>query len=106
VRWTATIPATASIAFAAQTGADNSSLLPATTPLAVATATESTSTSSLDVAYLDTGTTGTGAFSTASPIVISGNLLHLTITLNPTTDQLSAPTLLNWSVVYECAPGL
>jgi hypothetical protein len=104
VLWSATIPATASITFAAQSGATTSSLLPAT-PLTVVTTTKSTAVSSTDVAYIDTGSTGTGAFNVADPTVASDNILRLTITLTPTTDQLKAPTLLAWSVAYSCVPN-
>jgi len=104
VLWSATIPATASITFAAQSGATTSSLLPAT-PLTIVTTTKSTAVSSTDVAYIDTGTTGTGAFNVSDPVVASDNILRLTITLTPTTDQLKAPTLLNWSIAYSCVPN-
>jgi hypothetical protein len=41
-----------------------------------------------------------------SPTVLSDKILRLTITLSPTTDQLKAPVLLDWSVVYDCVPNL
>ncbi|HMA94764.1 MAG TPA: hypothetical protein VKP30_18870, partial [Polyangiaceae bacterium] len=105
VRWRASIPPTASITFAAQSGANAAALLP-TAPLTVVTATTSTATSLNDVAYIDTGTEGGGAFNKADPAVFSDNVLRLTISLNPTADQLSAPVLLDWSVEYDCIAGL
>jgi hypothetical protein len=104
VRWSAKIPTTASITFAASSGADASSLLPAT-PLTIVTTTKSTAASSTDVAYIDTGSSGTGAFNLADPTIASDHILRLTITLTPTTDQLSAPTLLDWSIAYSCVPN-
>jgi hypothetical protein len=105
LRWRADIPSTASIVFAAQSGADAASLLPAT-PLTIATATTSTAPSSTDYAYLDAGINGSGAFNLASQPVTSDDILRLTITLNPSQpDLLQAPVLLDWSVVYDCVPS-
>lgn len=41
----------------------------------------------VEVALLDTGTTG--AFNLATPPVVSGNDLRLTVTLNPTSDAMA-----------------
>lgn len=104
VRWHAKIPSTASITFSAQSGADANSLLPST-PLLVTKATTSTATSATDVAYIDTGVEGGGAFN-QDPQTVSDKILRLTITLTPTTDLLSAPVLLDWSVAYDCIEAL
>jgi hypothetical protein len=105
--WQANIPSTASIVFEAQSGDTTATLLPAT-PLALATATTTTNTgptmSNYDVAFIDTGRNGSGAFNTASPPVVSRDVLRLRITLNPTTDHLQAPTLVQWKVQYDCVP--
>jgi hypothetical protein len=103
--WQASIPASSSIVFSAQSGADTSHLLPATTPVSLATATQSTALPAYDVALIDTGSSATGAFNLASPKVASGNVLRVTITLKPTTDLLTAPTLLGWKVQYDCVPA-
>lgn len=102
IRWRADVPATSSITFSAQSGADAVSLLPAA-PVAIATASSSTAPSTTDYAFIDTG--ANGAFNLADPPVFSGNVLRLTITLNPTQpDMLKTPILLDWSVVYDCVP--
>jgi hypothetical protein len=105
--WQAKVPSGASIIFKAQSGDDASTLLPAS-PLELATATSDTNTGIMsqnyDVAFLDTGRNGSGAFNTASPSVVSRNLLRLTITLSPTADHLHAPTLVQWRVQYDCLP--
>jgi hypothetical protein len=102
--WQASIPSTSSIAFTAQSGADTSHLLPAT-PVSLATATTSTALPAYDVALIDTGSSNTGVFNLANPKVLSSTVLRVTITLNPTTDLLTAPTLLGWKVQYDCLPG-
>jgi len=61
-----------------------------------------------DVALIDTGTSGSsmpdgGAFDKAG--VASRNILHLTVTLNPTADRTAAPTLLQWNVKADCVPS-
>ncbi len=101
LKWQASIPSSGSITFAAQSGPAASALLPAT-PVTVVTATTSTVSGATDVAYIDTGTTGSGAFNLATPRVFSDNVLRLSITLTPTTDQLTSPRLLNWAVSYDC----
>ncbi len=106
--WQAQIPSGASIVLSAQSGNDATSLLPAM-PLTFATATTSTNTGPMnqnyDIAFIDTGRGGTGVFNTATPPVISRNLLRVTITLNPTTDYQAAPTLIQWKVQYDCTPS-
>jgi hypothetical protein len=110
--WQAQIPSGAYINFSAQSGADASSLLPAT-PVLLASATTSTPTVSpdagpppFDKAYIDNGagTTnkGTAPFNTATPPVVSGNLLRVTINMEPTPDFQAAPTLQAWKVEYDC----
>jgi hypothetical protein len=105
--WQAVVPSGAGIVFQAQSGDTAMSLLPAPA-LTIATASMSTNTGAMnqnyDVAFIDTGLSGTGAFNTASPKVVSRDILRLTITLNPTPDHLQAPTLLQWKVQYDCVP--
>src|SRR6478752_855209 len=107
--WQASIPDTASIVITAQSGSDIASLAPAM-PLTLATATSSTNVGSsgtnFDFALIDAGKgpTAAGVFNKASPVVPSRDLLRLTITLNPTGDNLVAPALLKWKVQYDCAP--
>jgi hypothetical protein len=108
--WQASIPNTASVTVMAQSGDTVATLAPAM-PLTVVNATTSTNVgptgTSFDYALIDAGqgTTPSGAFNTASPIVPSRNLLRLTITLTPTSDNLTAPTLLQWKVQYDCRPA-
>jgi hypothetical protein len=108
VDWQATIPSGASIVFSAQSGDDVSTLLPSK-PLLVATGTATTNTgptgTNYDLAFIDTGIDGTGAFDTSSPPVLSKNVLRLTITLKPTPDELHPPTLRQWRVEYDCLPS-
>jgi hypothetical protein len=104
VRWQATIPSTAAIDVAVQTGPDAAGLLPAS-PLLAAHATTSTALPGSDEALLDTGPTGTGIFSVQSPRIVSASLLRLRITLNPTTDQRDGPVLRSWEVLYDCEPN-
>ncbi|HTB77741.1 MAG TPA: hypothetical protein VK762_31065 [Polyangiaceae bacterium] len=103
--WQAQIPPGASIVLSAQSGATASTLLPAM-PLLLATATQDTNTGpdmqNFDFAFIDTGTSGSGAFDVAMPPVTSGALLRVTITLNPTADLQQAPTLDQWKVQYDC----
>jgi len=111
--WQASIPATASIAFAAQTAAAaaDGGIPDYTGVQSVPLATATTTTPNLpngwsgvllDVSGLDAG--GEGAFNTASPPVLSAQDLRLTITLNPTTDQSQTPTLIQWRVKSDCPP--
>jgi hypothetical protein len=103
--WQAQIPAGTNIVFSAQSGTTAATLLPAM-PLLLATATTSTTTGPMmqnfDLAYIDTGPKGTGAFDVASPPVASASLLRVTITLNPTPDFQQTPTLNQWRVQYDC----
>ncbi|MEO8874801.1 MAG: hypothetical protein ABI461_04365, partial [Polyangiaceae bacterium] len=102
VDWQGTIPAGASIDFSAQTGADFTTLNP-TSPLLVAHATTTTALPNFDVSYIDLADKGGGgAFATATPAVPSQADLVLTITLNPTPDQLMTPSLAAWKVRYDC----
>jgi len=106
--WQAQIPSGATISFVAQSGDDADNLLPAT-PLPLATATASTATGpanlNYDAALLDTGRTGPGVFTTANPVVVSKNLLRISITMKPTLDLQQTPTLLQWKVQYDCSPS-
>jgi hypothetical protein len=108
--WQAQIPTGTNITFSAQSGPSTSTLLPPM-PLLIATATTPTDTGPMmlnyDVAPIDTGTgtNGAGAFNTAMPPVVSGNLLRVTITLNPTPDFQQTPTLNQWRVQYDCGPA-
>ena len=95
--WNATVPPGANIVFGVQTGADSTTLLPAA-PLVVDTAT----TTGTGADYLETGPKGTGAFDAAKPPLVSGALLRVTITLNPTPDLQSPPVLNSWKVQYDC----
>jgi hypothetical protein len=103
--WQAEVPPGASIVFSAQSGPSASTLLPSM-PVLLGTATQDTNTGpnnqSFDYVFIDTGTSGTGAFNVAVPPVTSGRLLRLTITLKPTADLQQAPTLDQWKVEYDC----
>jgi hypothetical protein len=110
--WQAAIPATASIVFAGQTapagpdgGAPSYSGVPSVT-IATATSTTPNLTTGWNAALMDTlgaaGTSGSGAFNTATPPVASQADLRLTVTLNPTTDKSAAPTLIQWQVKSDC----
>jgi hypothetical protein len=109
--WQAVIPPTASIVFTAQTAATTiDGGIPTYAGAEFVTlATATTTTANLptgwdaaliDVAGVDGGTAG--AFNTATPPVRSEADLHLTITLNPTSDLLASPTLLQWQVKSDC----
>ena len=108
--WQASIPDSASIIITAQSGDTLATLAPSA-PLALATATIDTNVGSsgvnFDYALIDAGkdTTPSGPFNKTSPPTPSRNLLRLTITLNPTGDNLAAPTLLKWKVQYDCVPA-
>jgi len=106
--WQAEIPDTASIDISAQTGDTLASLTPAV-PVPLATATESTDVgptqTSYDIALIDTGTSGSGAFTSASPRVRSAKILRVTITLHGTTDKQLPPRLAHWKVQYDCLPA-
>jgi hypothetical protein len=103
--WQGDVPAGTNIAFSAQSGDSVATLLPVV-PVIIATATTSTVTgpvgTAYDVALIDTGMTGAGAFNTASPAVLSSTALRVTIALNPTTDKQQAPRLEHWKVQYDC----
>ncbi|HTV02092.1 MAG TPA: hypothetical protein VMF13_16200, partial [Luteitalea sp.] len=106
--WQAVIPDGTSIEFAAQSGDDAATLMPASPalPVSIAKAIASTDTgpnkTNYDAALLDTGMGGQGAFNLADPPVLSKNLLRVLITLNPTTDKKTAPRLAHWKVQYDC----
>ena len=97
--WQDSIPNTASIVFTAQT-ADTLAALTTAQVVPVANVTTSTVLPAWDVALLDTASGG--VLRTASPPVISKNILRMTITLNPTADKKASPTLIQWKVQYDC----
>jgi hypothetical protein len=97
--WQDQIPSSASIDFSAQT-ADTATALASAQYVTLAHATTSTAVPSWDVALLDNKSGG--VFASASPQVVSKNLLRVTITLNPTLDKKASPTLMNWKVQYDC----
>jgi len=108
--WQALIPDSASIVITAQSGDTIATLSPAV-PLKLATATTDTNVGSggtlFDYALIDAGkgNGGSGPFDSASPPTPSRNLLRLAITLNPTGDNIAAPTLRKWKVQYDCVPA-
>jgi hypothetical protein len=97
--------ATDSIDFAAQTGpagGDAAGFVPGT-PLQLGTpATTSTVAPRWVQILLDTSPGGSGFFTNANPVIVSQTDLRMTITLTPTADQLSSPTLLAWQAQYDC----
>jgi hypothetical protein len=96
--WQATIPATGSIAFSAQT-ADTTAALASAQLVGVSTATSSTALPAWDTGLLETPG---GAFKSVTPNILSKNILRMTITLNPTSDKKASPTLAQWKVQYDC----
>jgi len=97
--WQAAIPSTASVVLETQT-ANTLADFATAQKVPVVTDTSSTVLPAWDVALLDT-TTG-GVLRSASPPVISKNILRMTITLNPTSDKKASPTLIQWKVQYDC----
>ena len=110
--WQARLPDPAggsSIVISAQTGVDSMHLAPAT-PVNVATTTTSTALgptgANFDVGLIDTDKSQTPPVGALSSVPLaSSDLLRLTITMNPSANQLNAPTLLQWKVQYDCAPA-
>jgi hypothetical protein len=94
VDWQATIPASASIVFKAQTSDDVAGFSTAQS-VTVATATSSTTLPNWDVGLIP--------FQAASPPVTSKSMLRVTVTLNPTSTKTSSPSLSQWRVVYDCS---
>ena len=97
-----------SVSFAAQTGpigGTAADYIPAT-PLPLVTRNTNTALPSFDAVLLDTSPGGSGKFTIANPPVASDFMLRIWVTMTPTADQLSSPTLLNWKVVYDCPPTL
>jgi hypothetical protein len=97
--WQDQIPDTSSIDFAAQT-ADSPAALATVASVKLAHMTTGTTLPSWDVAIMDAKTAG--AFKSATPPVVSQNMLRVTITLNPTADKKATPTLMQWKVQYDC----
>ena len=94
-----------SIDFAAQTGsaaADGGAFLPATPLQLGAPATTTTTLPAYVQILLDTAPKGSGILTTATPPLASKADLRMWITLTPTADELSSPTLLNWKAQYDC----
>ena len=109
--YTATYPDD-SIDFAAQTGGGlpgvndaGGAFIPATPLQLGAPATTNTLPPNWVQILLDTAPGGTGLFTTASPSISSQVDLLMTITLTPTADQLSSPTLIGWRAEYDCPPS-
>jgi hypothetical protein len=106
--WQAEIPDGTSLDIFAQTG-DSLAILAPTVPVQLAHSDTSTDTgpskTSYDIALIDTGSDGKGAFSVATPRVLSKNLLRVTLTLNPSSDKQTAPRLSHWKVQYDCVPA-
>jgi hypothetical protein len=104
----ARIPEGTSIDLSAQSGDSLTALMPEV-PVMMPQATASTDTgpnhTTYDARFIDTGDTGDGVFTTASPRVFSRDWLRLTIGLNPTADKQRAPRLISWKVQYDCAPS-
>jgi hypothetical protein len=97
-----------SISFAAQTGpvgGDGSPGFVPSTPLPLTTATTNTALPGYDVVLLDSSPGGSGRFTTASPPLASQAALRIWVTMTPTSDQMSSPTLLSWKLVYDCPPS-
>lgn len=104
-------PSGASIVFNAQTadapadgGAINWS-----TPQKVLLATSTVSTTT-GKTYIDTspgadGGPGGGAFNLATPAVQSKSVLHLLITINPSSGKDEAPVLNSWAIKSDCPPS-
>ena len=111
--WQAVVPGDSNIEFFAQTGPDFDNLKPVPAPLSIAKATATTSVgpkgTTFDVAMIDTsnaaGAGGSAAFNLANPPVRSQSVLRLTVTLNPSSDTLQSPSLLQWKVQYDCIPN-
>jgi hypothetical protein len=94
-----------SINFAAQTspvGGDGGAFLPATPLQLGAPVTTTTPPATYVQLLLDTGPKGTAFFSTATPRLLSQTDLRMWITLTPTADELSSPTLTSWKAQYDC----
>jgi len=94
-----------SISFAAQTGpiaGDAGAFLPAT-PLALGTT--PTNLALTDRVPLDTSPGGSGKFTTATPPLVSQDALRIWVTMTPTADQLSSPTLVSWQGRVRLSPA-
>ena len=122
LQWRASVPNGASITLSAQTGdpqidggpPDWTALQQGDAgtgeevQLAYVTTTTIVPPPELDVALIDTGTSGSsmpdgGAFDTHG--VSSRSILHLKVTLTPTADGTAAPTLQQWNVKADCVPS-
>jgi hypothetical protein len=95
-----TTPGNASIAFEAHTGTSAASLSPTLTLLATAKASPAPDTQQCPF----TGVSGCpiSLYTALGHTSASQSVLELVITLNPTSDKASAPTLDSWKVTYSC----
>jgi hypothetical protein len=107
--WQATVPNTASIVFAGQTADPSADGGPPSysgvQSVQLANVTTSTAPGTwggaiIDATGIDAG--APGAFNAATPTVTSKGDLRVTVTLNPTSDKMAAPTLIQWRVVSDC----
>jgi hypothetical protein len=92
--WATHTPGDSSIQFLVQTGPSTSALLPSTAlPLATVSGATVPPWLGQDVAT---------TLAAASPAVVSGAVLRVTIVLKPTTDGTQSPTLDAWRQSYDC----
>ena len=94
--WMTRTPGDSNIQFGAQTGETLATLAPAT-PISLGSASGADITT-WGVGYADVNT------KLAAAGLSSGKLLRVSITLNPTSDHLYAPTLDAWRQNYDCVP--
>jgi hypothetical protein len=101
--WESIVPDTASIAFSAQTvdgppdGGPPDYATAELVPLAVDTTGSPPPGAAV---FIDTGTTG--VFNLAIPPLTSHDAFRLSVTLSPTSDHSTPPTLLRWEVKADC----
>jgi hypothetical protein len=96
-----TTPGNSHVKFEAHTGASATTLTPALTLLATAKATPAPDT---QVCAFTGGPAGcpVNLYSTLGNAAATQTVLELVITLEPTSDKASAPTLHSWKVTYSC----
>jgi hypothetical protein len=108
--WQSTVPNTAEIDFSAQTtdAVDDAGAPDFSAAQVVPLATDTTGTTPPGASVpidMGTGPGANGAFNLAMPPVISKNYLRLTVTLTPTADRSTPPTLLDWQIKADCLPS-